>query len=283
MAGRWFAPALLGLLLLVAGSAQAAQSSLQIDVDTPDPIDPGNTTTIPATVEYTYSGDGSSDGDVRISLVPSVDRLASILVRPQERNVPVDDGCQCASADFTLEISISEGAEAFDHVEALLTARSTDSGDVDGSSSELRLPVTADYVPGFRLHPPDEPVVVSGSFIHVRPTGVNQGNGPVQAQLKVTDKPSGLQVAPPPSTGIAHDADRNSRSFDVLVIPGDSPSAGTMTFEADYWYEGRTDTLRTSNAVTVPVEVGPDILFIGAIVGVAAVAGGLTFWWFKYR
>lgn len=283
MAGRWFAPALLGLLLLVAGSAQAAQSSLQIHVDAPDPIGPGNTTTITATVEYTYSGSGSSDGDVRISLVPSVDRLASLRVRPQERNVPVDDDRQRATADFTLEISMSEDADAFDHVEALLTANAEDSGDVEGSSTEHLMPVTADYVPGFRLHPPDGPVVVSGSFVHVRPTGVNQANGPVQAQIRVTDHPSGLQVAPPPSTGISHEAGRNSTSFDVIVLPGDDPSAGTMTFEVDYWSQGRTDTLRTSNAVTVPVEVGPDLLLLGAIAGVAVVAGGLAFWWFKIR
>lgn len=283
MAGRWLAPVLMGVLILVAGSAQAAQSSLEIDVETPDPIRPGETVTIPATVEYTYSGDGSSDGDVRISLVPSIDRLASIIVRPQERNVPVDDNCQCATADFTLEISMSGDAEAFDHVEALLTARSDDSGDVDGSSTEQHMPVTSAYVPDFRLRRPDDPVVVSGEVTHVRPIGVNQANGPVQAQMKVTDLPSGIQAASPPSTGIAHEPDRNTTTFDVILLRGDNPTTGTMTFEVDYWAQGRTDTLRTSNPVTVPVEIGPGILFLGAIVGVAVVAVGIGVWWFRYR
>lgn len=277
------------VLAVLPHPARAATSSLTIQGTPPAPIEPGASAVVPLTVVYEYEGDGSSDGEVRISAVVAVatgDRdVFTATVSPTQRTVPVDDQERRATARFDLTIEVAPDAAAFRQSTLTVTATADESGDVEGSQTQREVAATVAYVPGFLLEPGRDRFELSDGVNRIELRGVNRGNARVEVQLEIVSEPVGVQVATPARTTVSHEPGSNGTTFRLTVLKDDQTSVEdrSIVIRARYWAQGRTDTQEVTGDVAVHLaDAGGVPVTLLAVAGVAA-AGAVGVWWWKFR
>lgn len=278
------------VLAVLPHPVRAATSSLTIQGTAPPPIEPNASAVVPLTVVYEYEGDGSSDGEVRISAAVAVatgDRdVFTATVSPSQRTVPVDDEERRATARFDLTVEVAPDAAAFQQGTITVTATADESGDVEGSQTQREVAATVAYVPGFLLEPARDRFELSDGVNRVELRGVNRGNARVEVQIELVSEPVGVQVATPARTTVSHEPGSNGTTFRLTVLKDDQTSVEdrSIVLRARYWAQGRTDTQEVSGDVAVALaDAGGLPVALLAVAGVAAVAGGVAVWWWKFK
>lgn len=283
-------PALVAVLVLVglvtaAPTAVAAESSIEVIASSTEPIKPGNSIRVPVRLEYSYSGQGTTDGTVDVSLSVMVDSPAQATMDPTSTTIQVDDQQQEGSKTVHVVVAMDEDADAFELADIRITARAESSGTVSSSTGTRTIVATADYVPGLHLEAEDSEVTVGSGISTFRIRALNEANGVLQVRLDVMVQPDGIRVARPPPKTVSHGPGSTSAAFDVRLLKGPSGTVeGDLTMRATYWLFGHDETLAESDAVTVQVKKALNLVgTVLPVVAVGAVLGSGATYWFWWR
>lgn len=298
---------MLGLIVVSAPLATAAESTVRPEIPDEVKLDPGARVNRTIQIVYSYSGTGTTGGEVEVSLsVRSQGPLANAEVVPSSRTVQVDDsGCQCGTAQAWLHVTVRDDADAFRTGSVTVTANAADKNNVEGSQGSNSTAVQVRYVPDLVLEPQSERLSVHDQrFNSLRVKALNRGNGPVRVQFlrcapedpdRCTDgippleeitRRSNVEVVLPETLQVSPGQDT---FFDLRAFKAsDGPVSGNLTLRADYWFWNDRDLLERTDPVSVELSASASLppipwTLVGAGAAVVAVVAGAVVWWFRYR